>query len=306
MNQLHIYIYPLLFILFSHLGHHRVLSRAPCSSDLLRAHGSRCAQPLVGWDPGPFAAWPAPGQTSPLATKYKETTWGLKITAACAVGAYSGQKDTKRLQNPHPIATSEEPGAKKVYCSCALLAAPLKEQAKHWGHLSSPVLEPSPPLTPYKKTAWPTSKRGKETCYFLSLFPAVAESESQRRSVMSDSFWPHGLHSPRNSPGQNIGVGRVPFTKGSSNPGIETRSPALQVDSLPAGPQGKPKNTGVGSLSLLQWILLTQASNQSLLHCGQILYHLSYQGSCSRDPSGRDPNKASPELLVWPLVNYYW
>ena len=36
------------------------------------------------------------------------------------------------------------------------------------------------------------------------------------------------------------------------NPGIEPRSPALQVDSLPAEPQGKPKNTGVDSLSLLQ------------------------------------------------------
>ena len=36
------------------------------------------------------------------------------------------------------------------------------------------------------------------------------------------------------------------------NPAIETRSPALQADSLPAETQGKPKNTGVGSLSLLQ------------------------------------------------------
>jgi len=34
------------------------------------------------------------------------------------------------------------------------------------------------------------------------------------------------------------------------NPGIEPRS-ALQADSLPAKPQGKPKNTGVDSLSLL-------------------------------------------------------
>ena len=33
------------------------------------------------------------------------------------------------------------------------------------------------------------------------------------------------------------------------NPGIETRSSALQVDSLSAEPQGKPKNIGVGSLS---------------------------------------------------------
>ena len=30
------------------------------------------------------------------------------------------------------------------------------------------------------------------------------------------------------------------------NPGIELRSLALQADSLPAEPQGKPKNTGVG------------------------------------------------------------
>ena len=36
------------------------------------------------------------------------------------------------------------------------------------------------------------------------------------------------------------------------NPGIKPRSPTLQVDSLPAEPQGKSKNTGVGSLSLLQ------------------------------------------------------
>ena len=36
------------------------------------------------------------------------------------------------------------------------------------------------------------------------------------------------------------------------NPRIEPRSPALQADSLPTDPPGKPKNTGVGSLSLLQ------------------------------------------------------
>ena len=32
------------------------------------------------------------------------------------------------------------------------------------------------------------------------------------------------------------------------NPGIKLRSPELWVDSLPAEPQGKPKNTGVVSL----------------------------------------------------------
>ena len=53
----------------------------------------------------------------------------------------------------------------------------------------------------------------------------------------------------------------VTFSRGSSNPGIEPRSPSLQADSLPAESQGKPKNTGMGSLSLLQWIFLTQELN---------------------------------------------
>ena len=63
------------------------------------------------------------------------------------------------------------------------------------------------------------------------------------------------------------------------NPGIESRSPALQVDSLPSESQGKPKNTGVGSLSLLQWIFPTQELNQGLPHCRWILYQLSHKGS---------------------------
>ena len=63
------------------------------------------------------------------------------------------------------------------------------------------------------------------------------------------------------------------------NPGIEPRSPALEVDSLPAEPEGKPKNTRAGSLSLLQQEFPTQESNQGLLHCRRILYQLSYQGS---------------------------
>ena len=62
------------------------------------------------------------------------------------------------------------------------------------------------------------------------------------------------------------------------NPGIEPRSPTLQAGCLPAEPQGQLKNTGVGSLSLLQGIFPTQESNWGLLHCRQILYQLSYQG----------------------------
>ena len=73
--------------------------------------------------------------------------------------------------------------------------------------------------------------------------------------VMSDSLQPHGLYSPPgfsvhgDSPGKNIGVG---CHGDLPKPGIESRSPTLWADSLPAEPPGKPKNTGVGSLSLLQ------------------------------------------------------
>ena len=74
----------------------------------------------------------------------------------------------------------------------------------------------------------------------LLFFKVVFESENKCRSVISDSFWPHGLYSPWNSLGQN---------------------------------------TGVGSPSLLQGLFPTQGLNPGLLHCRQILYQLSHQGS---------------------------
>ena len=44
-----------------------------------------------------------------------------------------------------------------------------------------------------------------------------------------------------------------PFSRGSSQPrSSEPQSPALQADSLPAEPPGKPNNAGVGSLSLFR------------------------------------------------------
>ena len=65
--------------------------------------------------------------------------------------------------------------------------------------------------------------------------------KSESRSVVSGSLGSHGLHSPRNSPGQN---------------------------------------TGVGFCSLLQGIFLAQGSNPGLPHCRWILYQLSHQGKC--------------------------
>ena len=78
-----------------------------------------------------------------------------------------------------------------------------------------------------------------------SLCVCVCECVCVSRSVVSNCLRPHGLYlarllCPWNSPG---------------------------------------KNTGVGSLSLLQGIFPTQRLNPGLLHCRQILYHLSYQGS---------------------------
>ena len=74
------------------------------------------------------------------------------------------------------------------------------------------------------------------------------------------------------------------FSRAFPNPGVKPRSPTLQADSLPAEPQGKPKDTEVGSLSLLQQIFLTQELKLGLLHCRQILYQLLRvcgEGSCS-------------------------
>ena len=67
-----------------------------------------------------------------------------------------------------------------------------------------------------------------------------------------------------------------PFSRGSSQPKDQSRSLASQADSLPAEPQGKPKNPGGGSHSLLQGIFPTQELNRGLLNCRQILYQLSY------------------------------
>ena len=73
----------------------------------------------------------------------------------------------------------------------------------------------------------------------------------------------------------------IPSPGDLPNPGTEPRPLALQVNSLLSEPPGKPMNAGVGRLSLLQGIFPTQELNQGLLHCKQILYQLSCQGSPS-------------------------
>ena len=97
----------------------------------------------------------------------------------------------------------------------------------------------------------------------LSRFSCVRLS-----SVVSDSVRLYGLQPTR--PLYPWGFSRqeywsrlpCPSPGDLPNPGIEPRSPTLQADSLPSEPPGKPMNTRVGSLSLLQ-----QESNWDLPYC---------------------------------------
>ena len=102
---------------------------------------------------------------------------------------------------------------------------------------------------------------------------------SESHSAVSDSLRSHGSSVQGILQESHEYWSGFPFPSPGDlpNSGIEPRCPTLQVDSLTSEPQGKPKNTG--SLALLQGIFLTQDSNQGLLHCRQILYHLSYQGN---------------------------
>ena len=100
---------------------------------------------------------------------------------------------------------------------------------------------------------------------FDSVTPrTVARQAPLSMGFSSQEYW-SGLPFP--SPGDLL------------NPGIELRSSALQADSLLSEPPGKPKNTGVGSHSLLQGIFLTQGSNSGLPHCRWVLYCLSHPGA---------------------------
>ena len=79
---------------------------------------------------------------------------------------------------------------------------------------------------------------------------------------------------------ENTGVGGLCLLRGIfTYPGIKPRSPALQADSSPADPPGKPKNAGVGSLSLLQENFPTQEGIEPGTPGLQaILYQLSCPG----------------------------
>ena len=85
----------------------------------------------------------------------------------------------------------------------------------------------------------------------------------------------HGVSKSRT----RLGYFTFTFSRGSSQPRDQIQVSHIEVDFLTAEPQGKSKNTGMGSLSLLQKIFLAQELNCGILHCRWILYQLSYQES---------------------------
>ena len=130
----------------------------------------------------------------------------------------------------------------------------------------------------------------------------LSESESVSRSVMSDSVtpWTVACQAPLSMEfSRQKHRHWLPFLSPGDlpDPGMEARSPALQADSLPSEPPGKPlaaaaakslqscltlcdpmdyshslgKNTRVGCHSLLRGIFSTRGLNQGLLHYRQIL-----------------------------------
>ena len=71
----------------------------------------------------------------------------------------------------------------------------------------------------------------------------------------------------------------MPSSRGSSQPRDQTHVSYIAGGFFTTEPPGKPKNTGVGSLSILQGNFLTHELTESLLHCRWILYQLSDQGN---------------------------
>ena len=62
--------------------------------------------------------------------------------------------------------------------------------------------------------------------------------ESESHSLMSDSTPPQTVHGILQA--RILEWVAFPFSRDLPNPGIKPMSPALQMDSLPAEPQGKP------------------------------------------------------------------
>ena len=131
------------------------------------------------------------------------------------------------------------------------------------------------------------------------------------RSIMYSSLQFHGLQLARilcswGSPGKNTGVDCHALLKAIPNPGIDPRSPALQVGSLLSEPPGKPfyiyvtiiiinterweefsQNLYWSMVALCQFVLHSEV-NKSYISIYPLFFrfpsHLGYHGALSRGP----------------------
>ena len=106
----------------------------------------------------------------------------------------------------------------------------------------------------------------------------------------------HGFFRPEYWSGQPF-----PSPKDIPNPEIKPRSLTLQADSLPAEPQGKPKNDWRGQPIPSPVDLPDRESNRGLLHCRWVLYQPTYMGNPKRQvwirfKSGKEEEEATCEL----------
>ena len=150
---------------------------------------------------------------------------------------------------------------------------------------------------------------------FPLCFCALSIPLRKWKSLSGIQLFAHGLYSPWNSPGQNTGVGSYSLLQGIFPTQDGTQVSTLQVDSLPAEPLGKPKNTGVGSLSLLfggssrprNWTGVSciaggffQLHCSSLIDPGMFSLHVSLHWDCSFCFSW--PSSPSAESLYEPMT----
>ena len=99
---------------------------------------------------------------------------------------------------------------------------------------------------------------------------------------MSDSLQPHGTYSRGNSPGKNTGVGSLSLLQGIfSTRGSNPGLPHCRWIIYQLSHKGSPRVLEWVAYSFSRGIFQTQELNWGLLYCRQILYQLSYQGSHS-------------------------
>ena len=95
-------------------------------------------------------------------------------------------------------------------------------------------------------------KKKQESAFHLQWYSVVSELSLSRVWLFATAWEPARLLRPWEFSRQEYWSGLpCPPPGDLPNLEIESESPTLQVDFLPSEPPGKPKNTGVGSLSLL-------------------------------------------------------